>query len=223
MARVASLTKRSLITKANRTMVTATGVAAFLVVFSLVASNTLFSQMLYQNRVISAKRTAKNQLVSDLSARDSLVNSYKTFVSPQTNLIGGNSDGSGAKGGDNAQLVLDALPSQYDFPALATTLEKLLTSDNLQILSITGTDEELSQQSASNGSSAPIPMPFQFEVSGSYQSIQSMIASFESSIRPFQVQTIQLAGTEGSMTATVSAQTFYQPGVTLNITNKVVQ
>lgn len=218
MARVASFTKRSLITKANQTMVTATSVAAFLVIFALVASNTLFSQMLYQNRVISAKKTAKSQLVTDLSARDSLVSSYKTFVSPTTNLIGGDSSSS-----DNAQLVLDALPSQYDFPALATTLEKLLTSDNLQILSITGTDEELTQQSTSSGSSSPIPMPFQFEVSGSYQSIQSMIASFESSIRPFQIQTIQLAGTESAMTATISAQTFYQPAVSLKIGSEVVK
>lgn len=218
MARVASLTKRSLISKANQTMVTATGIAAFLVVFALVASNTLFSQMLYQNRVISAKKTAKSQLTSDLSARDSLVSSYKTFVSPTTNLIGGSSSSS-----DNAQLVLDALPGQYDFPALATTLEKLLTADNLQILSITGTDQELTQQNTSGTSSAPIPMPFQFEVSGSYQSIQSMIASFESSIRPFQIQTIQLAGTESAMTATITAETYYQPSVSLNITSEVVK
>jgi hypothetical protein len=149
-------------------MVTATSVAAFLVVFALVASNTLVGQMLYQNRVISAKKTAKTQLVSDLSARDSLVSSYKTFVNPTTNLIGGSSTGNGPKDGDNAQLVLDALPSQYDFPALATTLEKLLTADNLQIESITGTDEELTQQNTSSSTSSPVTMPFQFEVSGSY-------------------------------------------------------
>lgn len=222
MARVASLTKRSLISKANQTMVTATSIAAFAVIFCLVAGNTLFSQMLYQNRVLSAKRTAHTRLQADLSARDSLVNSYKTFVSPSTNLIGGNSSGgTGPKDGDNAQLVLDALPSQYDFPALATTLEKILTADQLQILSITGTDDEIAQQNPS--SAAPIPMPFQFEVSGSYQSIQVMVDLFEHSIRPFQFLTVQLAGSSGSMTATVSAQTFYQPGVQLKITNKVVK
>ncbi len=226
MARTVSFTKRTLITKANSNMVTATAIATFLVVFALVSGKTLLSQMAYQNRVLGAKRTALNQLKSDLTARDSLDSSYQTFVSPTTNLIGGASTGTGQSDGDNGKLVLDALPSQYDFPALATSLQALINSQGLQILSLTGTDQELAQSTAAGAavSSGPVPMPFQIEVSGSYQSIQNFIGVLEKSIRPFQVQTIKLAGAgQNGMTATISAQTFYQPSVSLNIGSEVIK
>ncbi|HUS25762.1 MAG TPA: hypothetical protein VMY99_00245 [Nevskiaceae bacterium] len=224
MAKTASSTKRTLITQANKNMVVATGIAAFVVVFSLVASKALLSQAAYQNRVINAKKTAVKQLKDDLGARDSLVNSYKAFVGTSQNVLGGSPTGTGDQDGDNAKLMLDALPSKYDFPALATTLEKILTSQNLQIVSISGTDDEIAQGVAqTNGSPQPVPMPFQIQVSGSYQSIQSLVDLFERSIRPFQVQKVSFGGSESAMTLSVDAQTFYQPEKGLNITTKVVK
>jgi len=56
MARAISSTKRTLITKANSRMVVTTAVAAFVVIFSLVAAKALLSQATYQNRVISKKK-----------------------------------------------------------------------------------------------------------------------------------------------------------------------
>lgn len=224
MAKAISSTKRALISKANSRIVVTTAIAAFVVMFSLVASKALLSQASYQNRVITKKKAALTQLKADLNARDSLVNSYQAFVGTSQNVLGGNPDGTGDQDGDNARLVLDALPSKYDFPALATTLDKLITSQNLQILSITGTDEEVAQ--ANNQSSStpqPIAMPFEFQVSGKYDSIKKLEDIFEHSIRPFQVQKIELSGNEGNMTATVTAQTFYQPEKNLNIKMEVVR
>ena len=224
MARTVSFTKRSLITKAGSTMVAATSTAAFLVVFALVSSKTLISQAAYQNRVINGKRTALNQLKSNLNAKDSLISSYQSFENGAQNILGGNPAGTGQQDGDNAKLILDALPSKYDFPALAATIEKMLTSENLQVLSISGTDQQLTQQTTqTTGTPQPVPMPFQFEVSGSYQTIQSMVLLFEHSIRPFKIQTISLSGTNSNMTATVTAQTYYQPGASVSITKQVVQ
>lgn len=255
MANPAS-TKRSLISKANSTIVATTSVAAFVVVFSLVASKTLVSQANYQNRIIGAKKTAVTQLKSNLNARDSLVSSYKAFVGTPQNVLGGNPTGSGEQDGDNAKLVLDALPSQYDFPALATTLEKILSGQSLQILSITGTDESLTQGGSSTSSTSgtssaasssstattststtstssaatsgsagtqAVAMPFQVQVSGSYDSIKSLINLFDKSIRPFQIQTVELSGGQDNMTATISAQTFYQPSKTFNVSTEVIK
>ncbi|MGH7241156.1 MAG: hypothetical protein ACREGB_02565, partial [Candidatus Saccharimonadales bacterium] len=58
--------KRVLIDKANSSLVAMTAVAAFLTVFSLVASKTLFSQLAYQNRVLKEKHTTVAQLRSDI-------------------------------------------------------------------------------------------------------------------------------------------------------------
>lgn len=224
MARITSSTKRSLITKANSTMVVTTAVAAFLVVFCLVASKTLLSQANYQNKLIGAKKDAVSQLKDNLAARDSLVSSYKSFVGTPQNVLGGDPFGTGPQDGDNAKLVLDALPSKYDFPALTTSLEKLATAQNLQIQSITGTDEEATQDnSTAQGAPQAVPMPFEIEVAGSYQSIQGLVQSLGKSIRPFQIKTIEVSGNQGSMTATISAQTFYQPEKTFKVQKEVLR
>lgn len=217
-------TKRSLISKANSTIVISTSIAAFVVIFSLVAAKTLLGQAAYQNRVISAKKEAVTQLKADLAARDGLVTSYKAFVSTPSNVIGGSPTGTGPQDGDNAKLVLDALPSSYDFPALATTLEKILAGQNLQIQSITGIDQELTEGSTTaSGSPKPIAMPFQVQVTGSYTAIQSLVDLFHRSIRPFQIQTMDLSGNQSNMTLAITAQTYYQPEKTFNVNAKVVK
>jgi hypothetical protein len=224
MAKVHISTKRVLIDKANARIVAVTGVAAFIVVFALVASKTLVSQAAYQNRVIDSNKKALTQLKSDISATSSLVTSYQAFVNTPQNVIGGDPNGNGAKDGDNGQIVLDALPSQYDFPALATSLEKLLISQKVQIQSITGIDEELTQQTdQTSPSPQPVAMPFQVSVQGNYQAIQNLVSIFGKSIRPFQIQTMQLSGSESDMKLTITAQTFYQPEKVLDITKKVIQ
>jgi len=224
MAKAHISTKRIMIDKSQTTMVVAAGIAAFILVFSLVASKSLIGQMTYQNRVISAKKAAVSQLKDNINATTSLVNSYKAFVNTSQNVLGGNPSGTGAQDGDNAKIVLDALPSKYDFPALATSLEKLITGESLQIQSITGTDDEVAQ-SAKQSSTTPqaVPMPFQISVTGSYKGVQNLIKKFNTSIRPFQIKTIQLTGNQDNMTLTLTAQTFYQPEKDFNVTKKVIE
>lgn len=224
MARTTAFTKRALISKANSSMVIATTAAAFVLVFALVSGKSLISQMAYQNRVISHKKAALTQLKNDLEARDSLQASYNSFIAENPNVIGGSADGTGEEDGDNATLILDSLPSYYDFPALTTSLEKIINTQNLSILGITGTDQEATE-GANQSSPTPqaVAMPFEVSVSGSYQSVQSLTDVFQKSIRPFQIQTMHLSGDEGSMTADINAQTFYQPGKSLNIKSEVVK
>ena len=125
MANTRQSAKHLQINKANSNMVIIIAVAAFVVVFSLVASRALLEKSSYQRRVIAAKQKASNQLKANVEASKSLQASYKTFVSNPNNIIGGNPSGSGDNDGDNAKITLDALPSQYDFPALTSSLEKI--------------------------------------------------------------------------------------------------
>lgn len=224
MARMQISTKRILIDKTNSRIVIYTSIAAFMVVFTLVASKTLINEAMYQNRVITAKKQAVVQLKTDVQSTSSLVTAYKAFVSTPQNVLGGDPNGTGPKDGDNAKVVLDALPSKYDFPALATSLEKVLTSQNVQIQSISGTDEEVAQSSDQSSSApTPVPMPFQVSVTGNYQSIQNLVNAFNSSIRPFQIQTMLISGSENNMTLTLTAQTYYQPEKVFNVSTKVVK
>jgi hypothetical protein len=224
MAKSTSFTKRTMITQANKKILIMTSVAAFLVVFSLVAAKILVGQIAYQNKVISQEKLAETQLQTDLNARSNLVNAYQAFTNTPQNILGGNPSGTGGQDGTNSKIVLDALPSTYDFPALATTMEALIKSQNLQIGSITGTDEELAEQNNQESASPkPVVMPFEFTVSGSYQAIQNLINITEASIRPIQIQTVNMAGSQSNMTATISAQTYYQPAKTFGITKQGVK
>lgn len=218
-----SLTKRALIDKANTTTVAAAAIAAFVVVFSLVAGKALLSQAAYQNRIISAKKEALSTLNQNLDARDDLVTAYQAFVNTSQNVIGGAASGSNPdKDGDNAKIILDALPSKYDFPALTASLEKFTSSQSLEIKTITGTDDEIAQQQSSSDPK-PVPMDFELEVRGGYPQIQGLMNLFEKSIRPVQIQKMSVTTSDGAIEATVGAQTFYQPEKKLELRTKVVK
>ncbi|HPG37622.1 hypothetical protein KC976_01525 [Candidatus Saccharibacteria bacterium] len=216
--------KRQLIDKANQRVLVITSLAAFIVIFCLVASKTLFGQLLYQNRIVQAKKTTLSQLKKDFSAAQNLETAYQAYISTPQNVIGGNPSGSGPNDGDNGKIVLDALPGQYDFPALATSLTKLLSGQGVKIQSISGTDDEVAQsEQAQTATPQPVPIPFQVSANGNYQAIVNTAKTFEASIRPIQVQTITLSGDDANLNLTLAAQTYYQPQKTFNLSTKVIK
>ncbi len=217
-------TKRLLIDQANARIVAYVSVAAFIVVFSLVATKTLVGQASYQNRVISKKKAAVAQLKSDISATAQLKTAYDAFTGTSQNVLGGDPGGTTSKDGNNAKIVLDALPSSYDFPGLTTSLEALLANQSVNITSITGTDDEVAQSTnQSSVTPQPVAIPFTVAVTGDYTGIQNTVSAFEKSIRPMQIQSMTLAGNQGKLALTVAAQTYYQPAKSLNIKKVVVK
>jgi len=225
MAKLEISTKRIAISKAQAQMVIIVGVAAFITVFCLVAAKAVWSQTRYQARVTSASETARNQLKSNLSAFDSLRTSYRAFESTGTNIIGGSPTGSGQNDGDNAKIVLDALPPSYDFPGLTSTLEKILKSGGYNVSSITGTDDQLNQQNnLSSPTPQPVSIPFTFTVaSTNYTGIQQLVSTLQASIRPIQIDKLTMSGGANNMTLVITAHTYYQPGKSVNITQKVIK
>lgn len=223
-AKIAPASKRGQIDKANSKVVTWAAVAAFVVIFCAVAGKELISQATYQNRIINAKKDAVKQLKEDISSAESLKASYTEFDGADKNVLGGQAKGNGPLDGSNTKIVLDALPSNYDFPALATSLEKLIVANNLTIVGISGTDDEVTQaQNQTSASPTPVAIPFQVTVSGDYSKIQSLMSTFYSSIRPIQIQSLTLSGDQSALTMNVTAQTYYQPAKSLKITTKVVK
>lgn len=224
MASISS--KRALIDKANVTVVAVVAAAVFVTLFGLISTRALLSQRSYQQRVIDAREKARDQLGQNIAAADQLGSSYQRFVSDQENVIGGSSTGTGERDGDNARIVLDALPSKYDFPALTTSLEKLAKSQGLGITAITGVDDEVNQSAApQNSSPQPIEMPFDITVSGAYDQIQGLVTVFEKSIRPFNIQEMTFtAGKDTSgLSLQIKAKTYYQPEKSLEFKSEVIR
>lgn len=211
--------KRELIDKSMSQMVIIVAIAIFVLIFSLVSSHALWNKLTFQNKVISAKTTAKNQLQSDLAASKQITRSYLSFNDAKVNLLG--SPVTGIEN-DNAKIVLDSLPSSYDYPALISSLQALLSNQGVTIDSIGGTDQSATIGS-SESSNQPIPEPFTFSVDGPYQNIQNLINTFEKSIRPFQFQTVSLSGDQSDVSLNVTAQTFFQPAKKFTIKTETVQ
>ena len=225
MARPVISTKRLAISKANAQTVAIVAVASFLTVFCLVASKAVWSQTRYQARVTSADEKANTQLNHNIQAFNSLSTSFETFESAPKNIIGGNPNGSSNNDGDNAKIILDALPDSYDFPALTSSIEKILAAGNFSVSNISGTDDQLNQQgNQASSSPQPVGMPFSFIVNNTnYSSIQQLISTLQASVRPIQIDSLTLSGATSSMTATINAHTYYQPVKNLSITKKVIQ
>jgi hypothetical protein len=170
-------------------------------------------------------------LQADKTASTSLIKSYNTFVNETTNIIGGSSTGSGIQDGTNATIISHTLPSKYDFPALISSVENLLFLSGVKVNSIGGTDTSVATLGTatptvptnSATASAPVPIPFNFTVEGPYTTIQTCIATLQSSIRPIQINSITFEGNDTDLIMTVDAQTYYLPTTGLSITTKEVK
>lgn len=203
--------KRVLVDKANTVVVVAAAIGAALTIFALVGSNTLLSQRSFQSRVITQKEAALKQLEENVEETNTLVIAYKEFVARSRNVIDGDSNGIGERDGDNARLVLDAMPSKYDFPAVVTSIEKLILDLELATESIGGVDDEISQLNQSSADPEPVPIPFDFTVSGSYEPIQALVDQLYKSIRPIHINNMKFESQGGSINLKITANTYYQP------------
>lgn len=216
------LGKKAQILQANNIAVIWACVAAFALAFTAISAYKLIGQIAYQNKVLSAKKTALNQLDANLAARDDLVDAYKVFNSGGQNAIGGNPTGTSDRDGDNAKIMLDALPSIYDFPRLATSIEALAVSQGVVITSMTGVDDQVTQ-SQQTGSAQPqaVAMPFTVAVEGPYAQVQSFVRSLELSIRPIKVTAASFTSSDGNVTAAITAESQYQPARKFQVEKKV--
>lgn len=215
------------IDKAQSSMLGVTMVATIITVFCLVSIKALLAEFRFQAHVISARHAAVKQLQANVQVARQLAGQYNdVFIgSSPTNAIGGKNDPSPnavPPDGDNGRIVLDGLPATYDFPALLTSLSKLLAQDGIGSPSIGGTDQ--SQTANNQPSSNPQPSNIDVTISGtgSYSNAQSLIKDLERSIRPFDITKLTLNGSDANMSVSLAVSTYYQPAKTLNLNTKEV-
>jgi hypothetical protein len=238
--------KQLKIDKANSTIIIVLSVCSFLIVFSILGTKALLSQYAYQGRVTTAQGMTLKTLQANRVAAERLIQSYNTFNSQTTNIIGGNATATTSnQDGTNTKIILDALPYTYDFPALATAVQNLITVPGVTINGITGTDTGTGTSNstvatvptASSGTAATaqstgtpaaqpvsaIAIPFTFTVAGSYANMSVVLTNLERSIRPINVESIDLSGSDGTMTMVVTANTYYFPSRGLNTSTETIK
>jgi len=220
--------KRIQIDKANSRAMIIVAVTTVITVFCLMSTKALISQASYQRRVIDQKHKAVDQLIENLKNAKSLSAQYEVFKESDPNIIGGKggiSPGDGPNDGDNPKIVLDSLPGVYDFPALVSSVEKIVTGNHVTPEGIGGTDtgQTTTATQADTTKPSPTPIPFTLQVSSSYASIQKLMKDLERSIRPMDVAHMELSGSSADMKLSANVTTYYQPGSSLIITEKEVK
>jgi hypothetical protein len=198
------------IDKAQSTSLIVIATATIITIFSLFACKSLLSQGAYQRNVVNEKNKAAKQLQDNLNAAEDLVTQFGVFANATPNVLGGDPNGSTALDGNNARITLDALPSKYDFPALATSIEKILADRGVVITNFSGIDDEL------NNPDKPMPEPKPVNMHFSAVLIQD----FERSIRPFDITVLELNGDANQMRIVLEADTYYQPSKSLDVGSK---
>ncbi len=222
-------TKRGQISEAQSRIMLIVSIATVVTVFCLASSKALLSQAGYQRRLINARHASVKQLEANKTASQTLSDQYSNvFLNPTsaTNIIGGKNDKSTSAvppDGDNARIVLDALPTSYDFAGLISSVANILSKNSIGSPSITGVDQSDTASTSASANPQPIAIKLSIAGQGTYTNVQNVIKDLERSIRPFDISTMQINGTNASMSFTADITTYYQPAKTLDTTTKKVQ
>ena len=214
--------KQLQIDKANASIVLILSIAAVISAFSAVAIKSILSQQAYQSKVISTQNKTLKTAKADLVAAKNLSGTYEAFNNASPNILEGSSVGTGTQDGSNSKIILDALPSEYDFPALISSLQKIVGDRGFKVGSISGSDDATQADLAATSTPTPVEIPFDLAVTGSYTGVQDLVNVFDRSTRPIAIGTLLLSGSDSEITVSISAKTYFQPGKKFVITSKVV-
>lgn len=218
--RLTGVKKRQQIESASRTMFIWVAVASVAVSVCVVVAQFFLQKLIYNQRIINAKIEASDTLSKNLTNAQQLKEEVDALV--------GNQDLSSVKTNQddpNTKSVLDALPSQADSTALATSLQQaILNRSSVVIESITVPPETVStEQSGAAEAVKPIEQKFSITVSGSYDKIATMITDLERTIRPMKILSLSLNGSDADMRVTLEAATYYQPAKTTSVKEQVLR
>lgn len=229
----ATLHKRQLIDRTNRSMFIWIACASVIVMFAVVASVFLGKQVIFKNKVISEKSKTSSILNNNIDSAKKLDKSVDDLTAnPDLASVKTQPDE------DNLQVIFDALPWRFDGTALGASLQaKLLENlgniESLNISALSGNPSTDSTTTGNSGSTTDVSSvdgaqetDFNFTLTGSDQNIQKALQQMEKSILPIQIISISLQASDqtgSTITAIVNAKTFYQPAKKFTLTNEVVR
>ena len=210
--------KGSQIDKSQKRLIILVSVSTVVTIFCLVSTKALLDYAGYHRHELAAKRAVIKQLEANIATANTLESQYQSFNSVNPNFIGGKNTAdpnTSPPDGDNARLVLDGLPSKYDFPALISSVSKILTNAGIASPGIAGSDLSATTGSAPSASPSPVEIPLSINGLASYGGAQNLILDLERSIRPFYITTLDFGGTNSTISISVGLSTYFQPAKAL--------
>lgn len=171
-------------------------VATVGVVLSFVFSRQLVGDILFNNKVISAKNEVNTTLKQNLDAVPELKTNYQRLQ----------------QDGPSTSEILEALPITEDFGQFSATMEALSARAGVQLLGITleGTNIAAEGVEPLVAVSGPQPVNYRLSMTGSYDKLVTVVKNLQLNNRPIRIQGISFSGEEPKILAEISITTYYQ-------------
>jgi Tfp pilus assembly protein PilO len=212
VSRLNRLRKTGMDSDSSKAVMTLT-LAAVLLGLGLVASNYFVKSLNFHRKVFSQKSSVAKKLESN---QKSLIALREEFVANE-------------KTGPTSDEVFASLPTSKDFPQTSSTLESIIKRSGveMQSISLNSIDELEEGETAKLEYAVPDPkigtMALSVEVSGSYENFADMLKNLEKSSRVFKVNSLEVAGADDRINATLQIETYYQQAVDNSIKTEVIK
>lgn len=223
-----AIRKRTQISKTNRMMFVWIAISSVIVGIALVVAFSLVQQLLYNERVLAEKENTVTILKHNNSVIPELQTQVRVLDANEALRLVRASEENQA-----VQVILDALPSEANSPALGASLQnKLLTGINgltiesLQVDPVQGVEilaEDASVEDASASGDGANQITFQFSLSGSPEALKQVLTNLERSIRAIDILTLRIESQGANQLMSVQARAFYEPARVLELKDKVVK
>jgi hypothetical protein len=207
--------KRQIIASSNRTMFIWVTAMSALIGVCAVLSIFLVQQIAFKTKVANKLDGTVSTLKDNNKKAESLIQNVRVLeTNAALNSIKAHPD-------DKAlQVILDALPADNNALALGSSLQQNL----LQIPGVTIEALSLQAQNADTGETSGNTIPFTTTITAAdANTLKDALARLERSIRVIDIDTLSLERTEQKYTLTLSAHAYYEPAVTVQLTNETVK
>lgn len=218
--RLTGLKKRQQIEGAGKAMFLWVAIAAVALSICVATGQYLFTKWDYNNRVLSAKYQAAQTLTNNLANAEDLKQEIDSLVA--------NQDLASVKtnaNDPNTKSILDALPTDLDSAALATSLQQVILSRSgvsIEAISVPP-DADTSGQSTDAVTTGAQEIKFSFVVNGTYDKVQALVKDLERTIRPMKIVNMSLTGSDANLRGSFDLVTYFQPAKTVNLKEEVVR
>jgi len=219
------LKKRQQIANANKLIFLWVIVAAIALSICGVAIQFLFRQAAFNQSIIGEKAKTQTVLSQNITNANELKDKIDALQA-DSNLakVKANPEDSPLK------VILDALPSSDDRSALASSLQQVVLPKSGVGLSelttinasgeATGLETEVAVDPTSNEAQTN---NFNFGATGNYDQMKNMLLDLERTIRPMNVKSLSIQGTDTALRVTVEGVTYYLPERTVELGKKTVK
>jgi hypothetical protein len=220
------LKKRQQITNANKLIFLWVIIAAVALSICGVGIQFLFRQAAFNQKIIGAKATTQSTLTHNIDNAQALKKKIDNLLA-DTNLgsVRANPTDSTLK------VVLDALPTKEDQAAFASSLQQIVLPKSgvgvTELSTIGQIDQTATGGVATDQSGGSVTaaksISFGLGATGSYDQIKNMLHDLEYTIRPINVTSLSLAGTDTTLRITADGVTYYLPQRTVELGKRTIK